>query len=122
MNAMRVLVASGGQGHSNLKVVRGRELNFRSLGADALGRCLDTRVGLKMKSVFTSGHKDSVRRMTEHRKKKPQKSKLTFKWVESDPFELKPAVRPGAGSLPTSDTAFLLKSKLPVRQHRVPRT
>lgn len=57
----------------------------------------------------------SIERMSEHQKKPAEKMPLTFKWVESDPFELKPSVRPKAEALPTSDTAFLSKPPPAVR-------
>jgi len=64
----------------------------------------------------------SIRRMTEHQKKTQEKTSLPFKWVESDPFEMKPIVRTAADASSTSDTAFLLKPKSPGRPNQAPRT
>jgi len=119
---MRAVMAGGGFSSHNLKSVCGQELNFGSLGADAPDSCSRHRAGWKIKPVFTTGPGASIQRMTDHPKKPQEKTILPFKWVDSEPFDLKLVIRTGAGASPTSDTAFLNHSKLLDRDHRIPRS
>ena len=75
-----------------------------------------------MKLVPAAGPSEGIRRMPQHRKKPQDRPTLPFEWVESETFELKPVVRPAPSPLPASDTAFLPKSKVPGREHRIPRS
>jgi hypothetical protein len=58
--------------------------------------------------------------MTEHTKKRNEKMKLPCNWVDEEGFTVTPTQRPIVRPEGMSDTAFLLKSKLPARPNRFP--
>ena len=49
--------------------------------------------------------------MSEHTKKRNEKTKLPFNWVDEEAFNVTPIPRPIVRPEGMSDTAFLLKSK-----------